>query len=522
MPAPLLWITILALYALPYGWARRLAARSAVPYPQIVSLCLTLVFSTGGLSLIMLALGLLGLPIRLPYILGVYLPLMALGYWPFRRGDPSDRPYLYTTPSLNPSLEATPFLPTGERVGDRGRNSSAGDSSNRPYWWIVMGGIVAAIALAVMVNALLWPFYNDDTRGIYAPMAAEIAQTGALVPITPQRNLYELYPQLNSMNYALVDLLAGWQNPYLARGIAAVLSLAVLPATFLLGAVLSPTADHRMGAIAPLLAVVVLTLTPDFVRWASTGYVDLPMAFFYALAAVFTWALIQHGRPVDALLGGLCLGLAAWTKNAALLGVLLLGLILVYRLMMKQIHFNNILLYCSVCALVILAWYGRNWLLVGQLIPDTIWTEDARQTLREVFILITLPQNYGAAGGLMLAGAVWAGVKVLFQKDQAAFAFLLWISVPYYLTWLFYASYDPRFLLLILPPLAVMAASWLAPLFAQFQNRRLPMLALCGVVVVLLVSVNVWRGIEYKRVLWQHGWMSHEQKLVALSLEAVP
>ncbi|MFN8447294.1 MAG: glycosyltransferase family 39 protein [Anaerolineae bacterium] len=84
--------------------------------------------------------------------------------------------------------------------------------------------------------------------------------------------------------------------------------------------------DERTG----WLAALVLALTPFFSRWASSGYVDLPMAFFYALAAVFALRLYESGRLRDAALAGALVGLAAWTKNAALIGIVLLALWLVW------------------------------------------------------------------------------------------------------------------------------------------------------------------------------------------------
>src|SRR5690606_26909942 len=131
-------------------------------------------------------------------------------------------------------------------------------------------------------------------------------------------SLYDAYPILVPLNYAYAYFAAGWENEYLAKTIATLLSLACLPATYLLG-------ERLRGALAGWLAALVLALTPFFGSWASSGYVDLPMAFFYTLAAVFALRLWETGSTRDAVIAGALVGLAAWTKNAALIGVPLLG-----------------------------------------------------------------------------------------------------------------------------------------------------------------------------------------------------
>jgi hypothetical protein len=100
-----------------------------------------------------------------------------------------------------------------------------------PYLVLLMG-----ICTAVIFNALLWPFYRDDALGIYLPFALEMYETQALAPITPQRNLYELYPQLMSNSYAYTFSISGWSNPYAAKLPNALLSLALVASALCAGA----------------------------------------------------------------------------------------------------------------------------------------------------------------------------------------------------------------------------------------------------------------------------------------------
>ena len=101
------------------------------------------------------------------------------------------------------------------------------------------------------------------------------------------------------LGYTWSYLAAGWPNEFLARLFTA------LPALGCLGAVwaLARTLGNRMTAA--LAALLGLACAPMFGNWASSGYVDLPAAFYTLLALLCVWRLWQRGRLQDALLAGL-------------------------------------------------------------------------------------------------------------------------------------------------------------------------------------------------------------------------
>jgi len=470
----LIWLALLVQFAAAYGPARAITHHSALTAKLSLTLALVPVLATGGVSLTMFWLGLAGIPFG-PVATGiVYTLLMAPGWWLARRAG-----------ALRLDL---PYIPL------------AG--------WIALV-LLAGICGAVLLNASLWPFYRDDALGIYVPFAEELARTQALVPITSTRNLYELYPQLMSFNFANLFTLAGWANPYPAHVLNALLGIAVFPATYVLARETFP----RWPLVAPL-AVGVLALTPDVPNWAHAGYVDLPMAASYTLGAAFAAAAIRDRRPIDMLLAGVCFGLAAWTKNAALLAVGLFFTFGLVRLILGQLQLNHILLACAAVAIVAGPWYLRNLLLAGALTPDTIWADQARHTLAEVFILVSRPQNYGLPGVLMLLAVGWS----LIRREAWV---LLWWSLPYYGFWFFFASYDPRFVLLFLPFLAVLAGAMLSQMWRQLDGRtwQPPIRLAVWLLVVALVGGVMWNTLEYKRALLQDPFMPHAQKVEIVRTE---
>jgi hypothetical protein len=470
----LIWLALLIQFAAAYGPARIIAHHSALTAKRSLTLALAPVIATGGVSLVMFWLGLLRIPFNPVTTAILYGLLLLPGWWLAWRAD-----------TLRFSLSVVGW---GRRLG-----------------LLLLAGICGA----ALLNAALWPFYRADALGIYVPFAEALAATKSLVPITPTRNLYELYPQLMSFNYAHLYAVAGWNTPYPARVLNALLGLAVFPATYVLAREMFP-----YWLLAAPFAVGLLALTPDVANWSHAGYVDLPMATAYTLGAAFAVATVREGRHVDALLTGICFGLAAWIKNAALLSVGLVFTFGLANLILGQLRLNHILLASTMVAIVAGPWYLRNLLLAGMLTPDTVWVDQAQQTLAEVFILISRPQNYGLLGLLMTIAVGWALIR------RSGWV-LLWWSLPYYGFWVLFASYDPRFVLLFLPFLAALGGAMLAEGWAWLDGRRWqPPIRLAGwVLVVALAGGVMWNTLEYKRALLDNPLLTHAQKVEIVRTE---
>jgi 4-amino-4-deoxy-L-arabinose transferase-like glycosyltransferase len=464
------WLIVALTLAAGYGWAARLLRESGW-----LTVLLGLALSVGTLTLLMLIESLLGIPLTLAGTAVPYFALMLPGWWRVR---------------VN-----LPRVPSGWE---------------RRFALLVL----LAISGAVLFNGAHLPFYRDDALGIYQPAAQAIYQSGALVPVTPTGNVYNAYPVLVPLSYAYAYFASGWENEYLAKTIATLLSLACIPAAYVLG---KEIRDERAGWVAAL----VLALTPFYSRWASSGYVDLPMAFFYTLAAVFALRLSKSGKVLDALLAGALVGLAAWTKNAALLGVPLLALWLVWCAYQRWIGWRAAALSLVACAVVAAPWYVRNLLGAGLIVPATAWTDQAQRSAESVLAFLNRPQDFGAAGWVIVGGIIAALIDVIAavrgaQQDarrlRGLALILLW-TLPFFAAWWLFVSYDPRFLLLFLPLLCVLAGDWLARLWERvnpaWRPRALIVLAL---IVLVLATPIVWRAVEYKSALLRNPLMTDAEK----------
>ncbi len=245
------WVFILFLLYAAYPWASWLSTRASLPADRGLRMLTALALGVGVLTLLMFWMGAAGVPYPFLSAALPYLIVMLAG-WNFWRHQ-----------RRTPPIESPP----------RGAP---------PARWARAGALLifAMIGSAVLYTALYWPFYRDDTLGIYMPQAQAMYRTGALIPLTGADSLYKTYPMLVQLTYTFAYSVAGWEHEYLAKLIPALLALGCLGAAYQLGRLLG-------GRLGGWIAAVLLALTPAFGRGASSGYVDLPMAFFYPHAAAF-------------------------------------------------------------------------------------------------------------------------------------------------------------------------------------------------------------------------------------------
>ncbi|MCC6802190.1 MAG: glycosyltransferase family 39 protein [Anaerolineae bacterium] len=461
------WVVVGLTLAAGYGWSARLLREQSW-----TTTLLGLALGIGALTLIMVWESLLGIPLTFAGITLPYFVVMLPGWWRVR--------------------PPRPRLPK---------------SWDRRFMLLAL----LAISAAVLFNSANLPFHRDDALGIYQPAAQTIYRTGALVPLTGADSLYRAYPILVPLSYAYAYFASGWENEYLAKIIATLLSLACLPAAYVLGKRLR---NDRTG----WLAALALALTPFFSRWASSGYVDLPMAFFYTLAAVFALRLYESQRALDALLAGVLVGLAAWTKNAALIGVGALGLWLAWCWLNRRIGWRQTALSLIACAVIAAPWYARNLVGAGFIMPDTAWTDQAQRTLENALVFVTHPENFGVPGWLIVAG-VLAALPAARRREPGILLLVLW-TLPFMAAWWLFVSYDPRFVLLFLPPLCVLAADLLARLWVWLDPAWRPPARIVLIIVTLLLAAPVlFHAVEYKTALLRNPLMTDAEKRALVGRE---
>ncbi len=471
-------LSVLLMFIAPYPSVVWLLGRSPLASSRILAVLVSAGLGVGVLTWLMMAEGMLGIPFQLGSILLPFLLVFAPGtfLWWRERGT---RPLADTTePAVSPLLS---------RLG-----------------WAV----VIIVGAAVLFNALYWPFYKADALGIYADQAHFMYATGGLIPLSlPNYSYYQAYPMLVQFSYTYSYLAAGWENPYLAKLIPTLLGLACLGIVYSLGSTLY---SKRAGWVA----IILLALTPLFGRWASSGYADLPMAFYYALAALFAWRVWQAGSGVDAFVSGIAIGLGAWTKNAILPGVALWFAYLLLGLLLKRVSLRSLLVAASACAVVAAPWYTRNLIEAHLLMPATVWSEQAGWTLENLLVFVTHPENFAFTGWLILIAAAFALYRIIRQPRHANHELLIAVfTLPFFGFWWVLASYDRRFLLYFLPLLVVLAAGnslmlWQRVPTSVQRPLRWGLAAAALAMTIYIVSIS----IDYKNAILRDPFMSDDAK----------
>ncbi len=503
------WMILGYILLAAWPWSRWATARSSSAEDQLLlSLILSIGLGCGVLSLLMLWVGLFGIRIEAALITALYTAVMLPGWfrwWRERKHFP---------------------------------HKSEPDPLNGWQWLTLVS--ISLICAGIVFNAAYWPFSKADTLGIYHRYGTLIFETGALVPFAGRDDaFYQAYPMHLPLIYAFSYLASGQINEYLARVIPALLAIGCIPTVYLIGKAVQ-------GKQAGWISAFLLATTPTFVRWASSGYVDLPMAFYFTLAALFTLRLIQGQRRFDALLVGVTLGLAAWTKNAALVGIGLMALWALFALWQRWVGLQHVLIAGLACAVIAGPWYLRNWIEARLIVPPTAWIDQAQHSLQTLLAFITHPSDFGLTGWVVVGAVILTSAGLIaqstiggiasrlwsnrlqtgaytaqtlrpplrtFTAGNRSIALLLWLTIPFFGIWWWLVSYDLRFLLLFLPLLTVVAGGttwhvW-TTLLKPFQHSlRYALL----VIAMLLVGVSLWLSVEFKDDILRQPLMSDTDK----------
>jgi MFS family permease len=211
------------------------------------------------------------------------------------------------------------------------------------------------------------------------------------------------------------------------------------------------------------------------------------------------------------------MGFAAFTKNAALIGIPLLALWLVGAGWWRGwAGWRAALIGLAACALIAAPWYIRNLIGAGFLIPATAWTDQAERSLRTLAIYLTLPDNFAVTGWLVAAGLGWVGMRLLRdlhggRAPDAAELALVWFTLPFFAAWWLFVSYDPRFIMLFTPVLCAAAGAMLVWLSGRVEWRRMRFWLVTAACVGALAMA--WIAVEHKTAILRDPFMSGADKI---------
>lgn len=375
--------------------------------------------------------------------------------------------------------------------------------------------LCAGTLLVITINTLSYPFYRYDVLARFAPNARQLFEEAHISASLTG------YPLAVQLQYAFAFMAAGAVNDHYAGVIVAAYAAALALATF-------AVARIAFNGRAAWCAVVLLLSAPLFVDWATSGYVDVPVALYHALALLFALRWLHSGARADALGAGICAGLGILTKHSALV---LLPAVAVVPLLRNRSRtdFENAALALLAAFALAGPWYARNLLLAGWggVLPAP-GAYDAQALDTSVATLLTFwsdraewgaPFSVAAASGLLLAAAQLLHPRLnpaVPNARQRIWLFAAFI-VPYQLLWWQGFSYQTRYLLASAPMFAAIGGygvDWLLQRLPALA--RLPQPAVLGLAAGLLALGAYGRlGAVYHLAL--HPLQSDADKLARLS-----
>jgi len=321
--------------------------------------------------------------------------------------------------------------------------------------WITLVGISTLII--VLAQATYYPFTGEDEISRYAYYARLIVFEGQVTPDVRG------YPMLLPMLYAFVFFATGQLPEQLARLVPVLYSAATVLAT---GALAWRWVGRR-GAWAAMLALIA---TPLYVRWSPEGYIDIPSALYFVLSAYAADVWLAGRNPREAVLAGVLAGLALWTKQAGFAALGTLGVVFAWAIARDLFDRQSLravtairdgLLTLLAATLVGGVWYFRNAYYDGWANavpgPGQFYYQLADHSLTQLVPFIGEFWAFGSIGSLFyLAGLIWGAIRL-----KRVIWPVLW-AVPYTVLWWWLFSYDPRFLLTVLPFYAILFGGLIA------------------------------------------------------------
>jgi 4-amino-4-deoxy-L-arabinose transferase-like glycosyltransferase len=388
-------------------------------------------------------------------------------------------------------------------------------SGGRSPALIVLAAAILLISAGIVFNAVYWPFVDTDALAIYAPLGKALYQTGAL----PVGNLYEGYPMMLPLAYAFTHAAAGGIHEYWAKLVPAVMALGAIGAAAAL-------AREIRSARAGLIAAGLVVLTPLFARWASSGYADVPAAFYFALSALAAWRWLESRSWQDALLTGITSGLAIWTKSSAITLLLTLAsLILIAGWIERRtrrsgsaipLRWDHVALLIGGLLATAGPWYARNVTVLGFFLPDTAWTEAAPHDLPALLVMLRDWREFQICGWLFAGGLAYAGVRSITAEPARRWGWitLLAFALPFLAAWWWLASYDVRFLVTAVPLLGVTAACMIDEIAEGLAARLSPGWGKWAVALLTLamLPLALTKAVDGKRAILRDPLMTDEEK----------
>jgi hypothetical protein len=380
-----------------------------------------------------------------------------------------------------------------------------------PFLDHLLKGSIGIVCLFIFWDSIYYPFVTQDAITNYAMPAKNIFLAGGMdgFYVPEFKGLFNAYPLLVPLSYVYNYFAFGEINEHAAKVIPGLFSIGLIGSTYLLG-------KHLYNKKIGLFAALLLSFSPLFLKYATSGYTDIPGAFFYTNSILYYWLTYRYRSMKYAILTGLMVGFSIWTKNSTLLIFISILLFFIIQTLIDQlrktegyIHLHHLVFILVISLAIGGPWYLRNYLLFGYLVPvgwvyNKFWMDYG----------VPMFKYFGVIGyhvSIVYVFGLFYGFSRLFGKDTKIL-FLLSFVLPYLMVWVLKFSIDPRFLLMILPLFAVLGIVAIEECF----QKKYEIFAQKKLLALILVGVLIFPHIVYvtakNRDLFLHPFISDDEK----------
>jgi hypothetical protein len=373
-------------------------------------------------------------------------------------------------------------------------------------------GLILFSCLTIFWESIYYPFVTQDAITHYAIPAKDIFLTGGMdkFHVPHLSGQVDAYPLLVPLSYVYTYFAFGEVSEHAAKVIPAIFSLGLIGSTYLLGRCLF---NRRIG----LFSALILSFSPFFLRWANSGYTDIPCAFFYTYSILYYWLTYRYRSMPYAILTGLMVGFSIWVRNGALLiFISILLFFFIQRIFSKKwgeedIPFRHLAVILSISLVLGGPWYLRTYLLYQYLVPSFIQVPEEGFWIDYGVSILKYFGNIGYHFSAIYVFGLLYGFTRLIRTDRRTL-FLFCFIFPYLMVWLLKYSYETRFLLMILPLFVVLGVGSMAEFFRKVFDALARKKIAVWLICISLVLPHVGYVIHRNKDLFSHPFAGDDEK----------